>query len=163
MIIYIYIYTTRLYGDYFINPWNIFRISMKTTRIQCTSRQFFFFAAQPGGMMFLGEQPWATFLMRVLFPPGGWQVKGFSLGFPQSWNMSCHPGGDYTPEDERLEPKNHPMEKENHLPKPSSSKIIFHGVLGIFWSIPKVFFLTKKDLLVKTSLLVDTVINLLLK
>lgn len=30
-----------------------------------------------------------------------------------------------------------------------------------FWSIPKGFFLTKKDLLVKTSLLVDTVINLL--
>ena len=80
--------------------------------------------------------------------------------------MSCHPGGDYTPEDERLEPKNYPMEKENTV---ILQTIIFRfhvhlpRCIGDFLEHPKGFFLTKKDLLVKTSLLVDTVINLLLK
>ena len=126
--------------------------------------KIFFFRSSTGWDDFLGEQPWA-FLMRVFFPLGCWQVKGFSLGSPNP--ETCHVILVVTTPRKinGWNLKIHPIEKETHLPNHHFQVQAVHlpRCIGDFLEHPQGFFLTKKDLLVKTSLLVDTVINLLFK
>jgi len=91
--------------------------------------------------------PWSNCLKELSSSPpnvpgalfGGRGAKHRQLGGSRCWedfirSRKIHQKkhrGKYTPEDERLEPKNHPIEKENHLPTPSfsGSMLIFQGVL----------------------------------
>ena len=86
-------------------------------------------AIAKGTLIFTPQRAWCPFW---------WQrsqasTTGGSRCWRILWSRKIHKknSGKYTPEDERLEPKNHPIEKENHLPTPSfsGSMLIFQGVL----------------------------------